>query len=89
MDSQKFAYIPDEYQTQDIHWARLSPDPNQTGGVYILLYKDLSISSLYDYWFENIAVAQQWAEKFYAIKERDWRTRESLENEGIQIVDEM
>lgn len=88
METQKFAFIPEEYQSQDIRWLRISPNTDKTGGVFILLYHDLSKSSLYDYWFENINIAQQWAEESYGIKEQDWRTRESLENDGMQIIDE-
>jgi hypothetical protein len=89
MDEQIFAYIQKEYQRQNIRWFRISPDSLKTGGIFVLLYQDLSNASLYDYWFENLEIAKKWAKKYYDVKEGDWRTRESLEQDGIVIVDEM
>lgn len=89
MDTHLFAYISNENQSQNIRWARISPDTSNTGGIYLLLYQELSKGSLFDYWFENIDAAKMWANKHYGITKEDWRTRESLEQEGIQIIDEM
>lgn len=88
MDIQKFAHISDEYQKQNIRWARISPDAQGTGGVYILLCQELSQRSLFDYWFENVDVAQRWAYQYYGIKEGDWRSKEDLERDGVQIIEE-
>jgi hypothetical protein len=88
MDIQQFAYIQKEYQRQNIRWLRISPDASKTGGTFILLYQDLSNTSLYDYWFESLEIAQKWAKKYYGVEESDWKSRESLEQDGIDIIDE-
>jgi hypothetical protein len=49
MEPQKFAYIPEENQKNNICWARISTDETDTGGVFLLLYQELSKSSLFDY----------------------------------------
>ena len=88
MKEQEFAFIAKAYQQQNIQWIRLSPDDENTGGLFLLLYSDLSKGSLYDYWFENIFSAKEWAKKYYGIQEIDWKNRESLEMDGIAIIDE-
>jgi hypothetical protein len=88
MEIHIFAYISKEHQNNNICWARLSPDNSNTGGIFLLLYQELSKSSLFDYWFEDMDKAQAWANKYLGIKVEDWRTRESLEQEGFRIIDE-
>jgi hypothetical protein len=85
---QEFASVPKEYQKQNIHWLRLSPDNESTGGVYLLLYTELSENSLYDYWFENLETAKIWGEKYFGVHKNDWRMREELLKEGIIVIDE-
>jgi hypothetical protein len=88
METQKFAYISEEYQKNNICWARISPDNTDTLGVYLLLYQEISKSSLFDYWFENLDVAQAWAKKYLGIMDGNWRTKESIEQDGFRIIDE-
>jgi hypothetical protein len=85
---QKFAYVAVEHQKQGIRWLRLSPESLIEDGVYILQYDDLSKPALYDWWFEDLGAAMNWAKKFYGIEITDWQTAEILRKRGIQIIDE-
>ena len=84
----KFAHIAPKYQAQGIQWLRFSPASSEKDGVFILLYKELDKSSLYDYWFENYKLADKWAEEVYGIKSNDWESEDDLTRRGIQIIDE-
>lgn len=89
MDINIFAYIPEEYQRQNIQWAIISPDSLKTGGIFLFLCQGLTGSCLYDFWFENLEIAKEWATENYGIKVENWRTKESLDQDGIHIFDEM
>lgn len=86
---QKFAYVAQEHQKQGIQWLRLSPESLIEDGVYILLYDDLSKPALYDWWFENLSAAMDWAKNIYGVDTIDWQTAETLKRRGIQIIDEL
>ena len=89
MVRQKFAYIKEKYQVQGIRWLRLSPGKSIDDGVFILLHKEVSKTCMYDYWFEDIEIAEKWAEKYFGVKPSDWQSAEDLLSKGIQIYDEM
>jgi hypothetical protein len=84
----KFAHIAANYQIQGIQWLRLSPSLPNENSVSILLYKELSKPCLYDYWFENLDVAIEWAENSYGVKTGDWILADRLIERGILIIDE-
>ena len=86
--NQKFANIPDKYQNQGIKWLRLSPGTTKQDGIYILLYDDISKTSLYDVWFQNTEIAEIWVEEQYGIKLNDWKTSAELGHMGIKTIDE-
>ena len=88
MDIQIFAKTPTNPNNQLFHWVRISPDSQGTGGVFVLLNDDLSQKSLFDYWFENIDIAKKWANRNFGISNDDWKTKEDLQQEGFEVIDE-
>ena len=75
MESPQFAEIGPEYQKQNLQWAEILPDLLDTNGYFIYLYTDLTKPNKYDYWFDTIEAAYEWAEKYYGIKREDWRIK--------------
>lgn len=87
MDTTKYALVPKEYQDNDAHWLKIQKASiGRDQGYFVYLYpEDPSKPYKYDQWFENLEIALEYGYEVYGIKEEDWKTKETLEQEGIEM----
>jgi hypothetical protein len=83
----KIALLKPDKKENGIQWLKLSPGIPPDAGVFIYLCHDLSKPYLFDYWFEDINRAIQWAEEFFGVLPSDWKTVADMRREGFEIID--
>lgn len=71
MKARRFAYIPKEFQSQDITWLVMECCP-ETKGVFIYLHKEPGGPPSFDNWYQSEEIALEAAEESFGIKPEDW-----------------
>lgn len=72
----RFVRVKIEFQVDEIRWIEIEDKRGTQEGVFVLLYEETTEPCKYDWWFQTIEEAQQFAEQNYGIRPDEWNLEE-------------
>jgi len=76
MQGRLMSKVPLGFQDEGIERIELQDDEAETGGAFLLLYRELEPECAFDEWYPSIAQAKSVAFRRWGVRESDWLTVE-------------
>jgi hypothetical protein len=83
----KYAQIRSEFQAGGLTWLGIEDKSAAREGVFVFLYEDVTQPCRYDWWFQTIEEALQFAEDNYGVRPHEWETADDLRARGIETAE--